>query len=45
MADAFVECRDNCVAVGMDGFLTRLLDREQFMTAIADRDLAASRAA
>ena len=44
-ADAFPENRDDCLAAGMDGFLTKPLDREQLATALADHAPAASRAA
>jgi signal transduction histidine kinase/CheY-like chemotaxis protein len=42
-ADAFPESRDACLAAGMDGFVTKPLDREQLMTALAR--FAAARAA
>jgi signal transduction histidine kinase/CheY-like chemotaxis protein len=34
-ADAFPESRDACLAAGMDGFVTKPLDREQLMTVLA----------
>ena len=42
-ADAFPESRDACLAAGMDGFVTKPLDRERLMTALAR--FAAARAA
>jgi CheY-like chemotaxis protein len=44
-ADAFAENRDACFAAGMDGFLTKPLDREQLLAALAERRAGASRAA
>jgi CheY-like chemotaxis protein len=44
-ADAFPENRDECLAAGMDGFLTKPLDREQLAAVLADHVPAASRAA
>ncbi|HXQ20360.1 MAG TPA: ATP-binding protein [Candidatus Acidoferrales bacterium] len=44
-ADAFPENRDDCLAAGMDGFLTKPLDREHLAMALADHAPAASRAA
>jgi signal transduction histidine kinase/CheY-like chemotaxis protein len=44
-ADAFPENRDDCLAAGMDGFLTKPLDREHLMAALADYGAVASRAA
>ena len=34
-ANAFDEDRDACIAAGMDGFLTKPLDRERLATALA----------
>jgi CheY-like chemotaxis protein len=34
-ADALSEDRDACLAAGMDGFLTKPLDRERLATALA----------
>jgi CheY-like chemotaxis protein len=42
-ADAFPESRDACLAAGMDGFVTKPLDRERLLTALAR--FAAARAA
>jgi CheY-like chemotaxis protein/anti-sigma regulatory factor (Ser/Thr protein kinase) len=42
-ADAFPESRDACLAAGMDGFVTKPLDRERLMAALAR--FAAARAA
>ncbi len=42
-ADAFPESRDACRAAGMDGFVTKPLDRERLTTALAR--FAAARAA
>ena len=44
-ADAFAENRDACFAAGMDGFLTKPLDREQLLATLAERRAGASRAA
>jgi CheY-like chemotaxis protein len=44
-ADAFPENRDECLAAGMDGFLTKPLGREQLAAVLADHVPAASRAA
>ncbi len=44
-ADAFSENREACRTAGMDGFLTKPLDREQLLTALADRRVDASCAA
>ena len=40
-ADAFPERRGNCLAAGMDGFLTKPLDRELLATALAGVEPAA----
>jgi signal transduction histidine kinase/CheY-like chemotaxis protein len=42
-ADAFPESRDACLAAGMDGFITKPLDRERLIAALAR--FAAARAA
>ena len=42
-ADAFPESRDACLAAGMDGFVTKPLDRERLTTALAR--VASARAA
>ena len=34
-ADAFPESRDACLAAGMDGFVTKPLDRERLLPALA----------
>ena len=34
-ANAFEEDREACIAAGMDGFLTKPLDRERLATALA----------
>ena len=35
-ADALPESRDACLAAGISGFLTKPLDRERLMTALAE---------
>jgi CheY-like chemotaxis protein len=44
-ANAFDEDRDACSAAGMDGFLTKPLDRERLAAALATATAAASLAA
>jgi CheY-like chemotaxis protein len=44
-ADAFPENRDACIAAGINGFLTKPLDRERLMAALAECGVDASRAA
>jgi CheY-like chemotaxis protein len=44
-ANAFGEDREACVAVGMDGFLVKPLDREKLAEALASRGRSASLAA
>ena len=44
-AQAFPEDRDACLAAGMDGFLTKPLDRERLKAALAARPRRATRAA
>ena len=44
-ADAFPENRDACIAAGINGFLTKPLDRERLMAALAECGVEASRAA
>jgi signal transduction histidine kinase/CheY-like chemotaxis protein len=44
-ADAFPENRDACIAAGIDGFLTKPLDRERLMAALAECGADAWRAA
>ena len=40
-ANAFDEDREACIAAGMDGFLTKPLDRERLATALAGMPTAA----
>ena len=44
-ADAFSETHDKCRAAGMDGFLTKPLDRDDLVAALAGRCAAMSRIA
>jgi len=44
-ADALLESRDNCMAAGMNDFLTKPLDREQLAKVLANQSDAASYAA
>jgi len=44
-ADAFAENRDACLKAGMNGFLTKPLDRDRLAAALAEHGLAAVRAA
>ena len=44
-ANAFDEDREACIAAGMDGFLTKPLDRERLAAALATATSAASLAA
>jgi signal transduction histidine kinase/CheY-like chemotaxis protein len=44
-ADAFPENRDACIAAGINGFLTKPLDRERLMAVLAECGVDASRAA
>ena len=41
-ANAFADERDACLAAGMDGFLTKPLDRERLVDALAALDGAAA---
>jgi CheY-like chemotaxis protein len=38
-ADAIAENREACLAAGMDGFLTKPLDREQLLAALAEQSV------
>jgi signal transduction histidine kinase/CheY-like chemotaxis protein len=44
-ADAFPENRDACLAAGMNGFLTKPLDRDKLVALLAEHRLGAVRAA